>query len=201
MFAGMKAAQKLGVVGLAVLGLGATGVVGAKYLNKPAPIEMTSGVVAGEREAVVHVTGAVKKPDLYTLRTSQRVNDAIKAAGGATEDANLEGINLAQHLVDGMQISVASKSGDSPGGITIPNTSSKSTSSSKSTAAAPGAMISINSADATQLDELPGVGPATARAIIEYRTAHGGFKTVDELMEVKGIGPKKLEKMRPFVRL
>lgn len=202
MLAGMRGAQKIGLGALAAIGLAGTGFIGSRYLGKPAPIEMRQGVVTADGEALVHVVGAVKKPGLVTLRTSERVNDAIDKAGGATEDADLNGINLAQRVVDGMQITVASKTevatGDTGSGVSVPEPTKAASSSA---AVAPGGTIAINSADATQLEELPGVGPATSAKIIEYRQAHGGFKTIDELMEVKGIGPKKLEKMRPYLRL
>lgn len=196
MLAGMRDKQKIGLVALAAIGLAGTGLVGSRYLGKPAPIEMTQGVVTADGEALVHVVGSVKKPGLIKLRSSERVNDAIAKAGGPTEDADLTGINLAQKVVDGMQITVATKDDGGVGSVTVPEASKGA-----STAVAPGGAIALNSADATQLEELPGVGPATAAKIIEYRQTHGGFKSVDELMEVKGIGPKKMEKMRPYLKL
>ncbi|MCC7434104.1 MAG: helix-hairpin-helix domain-containing protein [Methanoregulaceae archaeon] len=155
---------------------------------------------------VVHVVGAVKKPGMITLEGQPRVADAIDQAGGALADADLQGLNLAGMLQDGVQIRVPKK-----GEATVPveeTVSSEimpvasSTAKPKSTSGKPAAKsISLNSASASELDRLPGVGPATAAKIIEYRRAHGGFASIDELLAVKGIGPKKLADMRPYLRL
>lgn len=157
---------------------------------------------------VVHVVGAVKNPGMMTLEGQPRVADAIDQAGGATADADLSGLNLAGLLQDGVQIRVPKK-GDvaaiaSPEeAVTaeiVPAKATPKASSSSSGRPAPKS-ISLNTAGASELDRLPGVGPATAAKIIEYRKAHGGFASIDELLAVKGIGPKKLADMRPYLRL
>lgn len=169
-------------------------------------------------DVVVDVTGAVKSPRVVTLPGGSRVIEAIEKAGGALPGADLEQINLAAKLEDGTQIFVPKKGGESPAESTVaepyagrgstnnryaskPSSTKPTTSTPQSQAKSAGGPVNINTADASELDRLPGVGPATAAKILEYRKAHGGFASVDELMAVKGIGPKKLEAMRNFVRL
>lgn len=174
-------------------------------LNSPAPLSSPD-----EGEAVVHVVGAVKQPGVIRMKSSDRVQDALAKAGGAKADASLDEINLAAKLVDGTQLLVPRKGmseevaepyrgGGSEAYRARPAASSSPATSGKSE---PGVgSISLNSANGSQLDRLPGVGPATAAKILEYRQSHGGFSSVDELLAVKGIGPKKLAAMRKFVRL
>jgi competence protein ComEA len=141
-------------------------------------------------EVVVYVTGAVASPGVYTLPPLSRVTDAVAAAGGSVPDADLDVVNLAAGVHDGERIFVplvgqvvpAVVGGDDVGGTTIP--------------AGP---VDINAATADQLDVLPGVGPATAAAIVSYRTQHGPFQTVDQLADVRGIGPAKLDALRGLV--
>lgn len=166
------------------------------------------------RTVCVHVAGRVAKPGVYELEPGSRVMDAIKAAGGESSNADLEAINLAEKLEDGQQIYIAAKGQVPPptvsavrGGKAAPRevkaeSVGKSGSSGVEKYKKPGdGTVSINNAGADELQHLPGVGPAMSQRIIEYRTQNGGFKSVDELDEVKGIGPKTLAKMRPFLRL
>ncbi|MFC2569904.1 MAG: SLBB domain-containing protein [Schaalia sp.] len=141
----------------------------------------------GERtdDVVVYVSGAVASPGVLTLPASSRVIDAITAAGGATPEADLESINLARILVDGEQIRVAVV-GDSP-----------PASSEAGTAA--GACVRLATATETELQTLPGIGPALAQRIISYRSTHPRLSTVEELDDVPGIGPSLIEKIRPGV--
>jgi competence protein ComEA len=127
---------------------------------------------------VVYVSGAVKRPGLVRLRDGDRVGDAVEAAGGARASANLEGVNLAARVADGQQVTVPRRgaAGSGASGTTGP--------------------ISLSSATPAELDQLDGVGPGLAQKIIDYRTQHGGFKSVDELGEVPGIGEKRLESLR-----
>jgi len=156
----------------------------------------------------------VAKPGVYDLEPGTRVEDAIEAAGGATSGADLETINLAEKLSDGQQVYIALKGktpapatsvvrGGDPGpGGKPPAPSAGATASASDKFKNPGdGTVSVNSAGEQELQKLPGVGPAMSGRILEYRREHGGFKSVDELEEVKGIGPKTLEKMRPFVKL
>lgn len=151
-------------------------------------------------EVAVHAAGAVVTPGLYRLTGSPRVADLIDAAGGLASDADVDRINLAAPLSDGDRLYVphrgeanvptavgadgASGSGGSPSGSSEPSASNP---------------LNLNSATAEQLDALPGVGPATAKAIVDHRSTHGPFASVDGLLEVRGIGPAKLEAIRGLV--
>jgi competence protein ComEA len=148
-------------------------------------------------EVVVHVSGAVKQAGVYRLAPDSRVADAIEQAGGTTENADLDALNLAEPLQDGQKIHVPRK-----GEASVPTTASVSpprTPRSAPQAAAVQFPIDLNSATAEQLEAIPGIGPVLAQRIIEYRQMRGRFQSVDELLEVRGIGPKRLESMRPYV--
>ncbi|MFI0778188.1 helix-hairpin-helix domain-containing protein [Streptomyces sp. NPDC021212] len=160
-------------------------------------------VGAGGRSVVVDVTGKVRRPGLRQLPSGARVADAIKAAGGARPGADTSGLNRARPLVDGEQIVVGvpanqapanpAPTGPAPGPGPGPG-------SGPAPAAPPGGTISLNSATAEQLDTLPGVGPVLARHILDYRTQHGGFRSIDELREVNGIGDRRFADLRPLVQ-
>jgi competence protein ComEA len=166
-----------------------------------------SAPVAGDAAAaptsaplfVVQAAGAVAVPGVYRVASGARVVDVVTAAGGPTADADLQAIALAAKVTDGARIYVprvgeivtpgsspAGAPGDSGGGPDPP---------------IPAAPLDLNQATATQLDDLPGVGPTTAAAIIDYRTTHGPFVAVDDLLEVRGIGPAKLDAFRDLVRV
>ena len=129
-------------------------------------------------------------PGVYTLRRAGRVTDAVAAAGGATATADLDVVNLAATLHDGERIYVPVV------GQLVPPVVSGDTVVESSAPAGP---VDINTATADQLDVLPGVGPTTAAAIVAYRDQHGPFQTVDQLGEVRGIGPSKLDAIRGLV--
>ena len=137
-------------------------------------------------EVVVHVSGAVAAPGVLTLPASSRVIDAITAAGGALEDADLDAINLARPVVDGEHIRVAAL-GQSP-----PEPSGGAESAQP-------ACVRLDTASATDLQTLPGIGPALAQRIIDYRATHPHILSVDALDEVPGIGHALIEKIRPGV--
>ena len=139
----------------------------------------------------VDVAGKVRRPGVATLPAGSRVVDALRKAGGARGRVDLSALNLARVLVDGEQILVGRPA--QPGGLAA----------SASTAApdATGALVNINTATAEQLDTLPGVGPVTAQKILDWRAAHGAFSSVDELLEVDGIGEKTLADLAPHVTL
>jgi competence protein ComEA len=126
---------------------------------------------------VVHVAGAVRQPGLYRLAEGKRVADAVARAGGATAPADTAAINLAAPLADGMQVIVPRRIAGAVG------------------VATPG-RVSLSSASAAELDALPGVGPVTAQKILDYRAAHGGFRSVDDLDAIPGIGPARIEQLR-----
>ena len=139
-------------------------------------------------EVVVHVAGAVSSPGVYTLPADSRVDDAVRAAG-ATADADLSQLNLAQKLADGPKITVpAAGEAPAPADNAAPSDSSQS-----------GALININTATQEELETLPSIGEVRAQAIIAYREEHGGFRTTDELMEVSGIGEKIFADIAPHI--
>jgi len=141
--------------------------------------------------SVVDVAGAVRRPGVYRLRAGARVRDALQRAGGATARANTAAVNLAAKVTDGQQIVV-------PEHVAAESTAT-APASPVGSAAAPTAPVSLNSATLEQLDTLQGVGPSTAQKILEWRTQNGGFASVDDLAQIPGIGPKKLEALRPQV--
>jgi len=151
------------------------------------------------RASVVHVAGAVRRPGVYRLPAGARVQEAVRRAGGARRGANVNGINLAAKVVDGQQVVVPSRtpsgSGAPPGAAPAEGLAAAS-----GAGAPPGPPISLNNATAEQLDTLDGVGPATAQKIIAWRTQHGGFRSVADLGQVPGIGPKKLAALRDRVQ-
>lgn len=139
-------------------------------------------------EVVVHVAGAVSSPGIYTLPADSRVDDAVRAAG-ATADADLSQLNLAQKLADGQKITVP------VAGATPADGSSAATTADSDN----GGLININTATQEELESLPSIGEVRAQAIITYREEHGGFRTIDELKEVSGIGDKIFADISPHV--
>lgn len=149
-------------------------------------------------QVVVHAAGAVVNPGVYRMSSTSRVADLIESAGGFTQDADTDRINLAAPLGDGSRLYVPRK-GESDVPVAIgPDGQSalEPDGSSQSTEARP---LNLNTAKADELDELPGIGPATAAAIVDHRTKNGPFRSVDGLLEVRGIGPAKLEALRGLV--
>lgn len=177
-----------------------------------APVDATSGGAgpagAGSPSApvasvspgtvTVHVAGRVAGPGVYALPSGGRVADAVVAAGGTAPDADLEQLNLAARVADGERIYVPRR-GETPPAVVAPPAVSPSAGAGK--VGAPTGPVDLNTATAEQLDALPGIGPATSKAILAYRTSHGRFRSVTELLEVPGIGPAKLEALRPMVRV
>lgn len=137
----------------------------------------------------VYVSGAVAAPGLYTLPPGSRVSDAVTAAGGALEGANITQLNLAQRLIDGQMIQVDQVEYVSP--EEFPEKSEVSESADLP--------IDLNSATQDQLEQLPGIGPAKANDIIAYRQKVGGFDTIEQIMEVSGIGPATFEKIKDYI--
>ncbi|MEV0294079.1 ComEA family DNA-binding protein [Nocardia sp. NPDC050710] len=167
----------------------------------PAAVPGTDGAAG---ELVVSVVGLVHKIGLVRLPAGSRVADAVAAAGGAREGADLTGLNLAQRLTDGDQVLVAPAS-PSPGppqlgSATIGATGrASSTAKPDSGAISPNSRVNLNTATESDLDALPGVGPVTARAIITWRTANGRFTDLEQLGEIDGIGPTRLARLRNLV--
>jgi competence protein ComEA len=146
-------------------------------------------------EIVVDVVGRVRKPGIAVLAAGSRVVDAVKAAGGLRPGTRPDGLNLARPLVDGEQIVVGRAAVPLASPTTVPGAGGASGAAS----GAPTALVNLNTADEAALDTLPGVGPVTAAAILEWRAQHGGFTAVEELLEVSGIGEATLAEIAPHV--
>jgi competence protein ComEA len=160
---------------------------------------------------VVSVVGLVHKPGLFTLAPGARIADALQAAGGPTDGADTMGLNMARPLGDGEQIvvglappsgkptvlgsSVGTGSPSGPAPANAPTTSGKPKTTAKPE------VLDLNTATVEQLDALPGVGPVTAAAIVAWRQANGRFTSIDQLADVDGIGPARLDKLRSLLRV
>jgi len=149
--------------------------------------------------AVVHVAGAVRHPGVYKLRDGERIQDAVRRAGGPRRGADLDAINLAAKVADGQQVLVPRRAATGGAGAALAGAASAG--ADGSAASAPQPPVSLNSATAEQLETLDGVGPATAQKILDWRRQHGGFRSIDDLGEVPGIGPKRLAALRGKVQL
>lgn len=146
---------------------------------------------------MVHVKGEVKRPGVYTLKADNRVKDAVAAAGGETENAELSGINLAAFLKDGQELKIPSKKGDASANT---NEATQITKEPKNPPPE-GTKININNATVEQLDALPDVGMTTAERIVQYRQKNGPFKKPEDLMKVSGIGPKTYERLASYIEV
>ncbi|WCD96795.1 ComEA family DNA-binding protein [Streptomyces sp. HUAS 31] len=185
---GEPGGEQAGEPGSAASGTGAS-TAGASAAGAPG----AAGTSAPE--IVVDVGGKVREPGIHRLPAGSRVADALRAAGGVRPGTNTDTLNRARFLVDGEQVIVGAPAAPAPeagagtgvGGAAAPG-------------AGPAAPIPLNTATVEQLDTLPGVGPVLAQHIIDYRTQHGGFRSVDELREVNGIGDRRFADLRNLVR-
>ncbi len=189
--------ELIGLVALLAVTLGGAGLWYVRSL--PRPVEVAAAPSGGTASApasaspspevvvLVDVAGWVRRPGVYEFTEGARVIDAIDAAGGARSGALLEALNLAAPLTDGIQILVPreGQEGVAPAPVTG--------------GAVAGRLVNVNSAIATELEELPGIGEVIAQRIIDYRTENGPFATVDELLDVSGIGDAILESIRELV--
>lgn len=157
----------------------------APAASAPAP-----AATAAPAELVVHAAGAVVHPGVYRLHAGARVDDVVAAAGGPAPDADVDQIDLAAPVADGDRVYVPRR-GEVPPPVV----------GASGVSGAAGAPLDLNRATAAELDALPGVGPSTAQAIVDYRRTHGRFRSVDELGHVRGIGPARLATLRPLVRV
>jgi competence protein ComEA len=182
----LLAAVVLAVVVIGVRGLGGGGRSGAPpAATLPVqPAASATGTEGGQ--VTVHVAGAVQHPGVYRLRRGERVDDAVRRAGGPARRADLSAVNLAAVVEDGRQVLVPTRA---PAG-SAPGTTSGSATPAK---------VNLNTATPEQLDTLAGVGPATAAKILAFREQHGGFGSVEELGDVPGIGEVRLEALRDLV--
>jgi competence protein ComEA len=163
-----------------------SGAAGSAGTVDPTTAGVTDPATAGS--VTVDVAGKVRRPGIAVLDSGSRVVDALKAAGGARSGVDLSGLNLARVLVDGEQILVGEPA---PVGLAA---------SAVPSAGAPGGpLVNLNTASQGELEALPEVGPVTAQAILAWRTQHGGFTSVDELLEVDGIGDATLGQLAPYV--
>jgi competence protein ComEA len=176
----------VGVVAVVALVFGGRALQRPGKSSLPAPIHVarTTGPTKAA-QLYVDVVGAVRRPGLYRLDRGARVADAVRRAGGVTRRAELDVVNLAALVADGEQVVVPKRGAASVAGGAAPP--------------APTGPVHLNSATLEQLDGLPGVGPVTAQKILDYRTKHGGFDSVDALDAVPGIGPARLADLRPLV--
>lgn len=165
-------------------GDGATGVVVDPAAARPERPRRETGAAA-----VVQVAGEVKQPGVYRVRAGSRVIDAVQRAGGLTSGAEQAGINLVARVQDGQQ-------------IVVPRRGAAAAATGSGAAGAAGASpgpVSLSQATAAQLESLDGIGPALAQRIVQYRQAHGGFRSIDELRQVQGIGEKRFEALKKSV--
>jgi len=168
----------------------------AAPVGSPGPAG-SSGPAAPGGLATVHAAGRVANPGVYTVPAGARVADVLTAAGGALADADTAQLNLAARVADGERVWVP-RIGEAPPATPPGGPGAAGTGGAGRSSPGP---VDLNTATAEQLDQLPGVGPATAQAILTWRTRNGRFRSVTDLLEVPGIGPAKLEALRPLVRV
>ena len=159
--------------------------------SKSVIVAESTGSDSNESALCVHVAGCVNTPGVYYLASGSRIVDAIEAAGGFTDDASADALNLASSVSDGMKVFVASLQQDDQTNQGV-NHLVEATMQGSS-------LVNINTASIAKLQELPGIGPSMAARIVAFRDQHGYFKSIEELMNVSGIGEKKLEALRDFV--
>jgi competence protein ComEA len=158
---------------------------------------VTTTSPGGSARIVVHVAGAVAHPGVVELEPGSRVIDAVEAVGGAVANGDLDRLNLAAKLADGQRVYVA-RAGEADPGM-AGGTGDPAGTADGGSGTAPGEKVNLNTATEAQLEQLPGVGPTYAQAIIAERQRRGGFKSVNELRTVHGIGDKRFAQLAPLV--
>lgn len=149
----------------------------------------------------VHVIGAVPRPGLYEFAEGARVQDAIDAAGGLLTGANVDSINLAALLVDGEQLDIPFKDGQSADTTTDDTLVLPGVTNTPSTSDTNPDLININSATVEELDSLPGIGPTIAQRIVDYRTTNGPFQAIEDIMNVSGVGPSTFDNIKDLITI
>ena len=157
-------------------------------------------VGASEEKLTVYVTGAVNHPGVLTLGEGARAADAVNACGGVLPTADMEKVNMAQMLKDGQQLLIPEKTGKqerlSGGKVTGEEVKGKHASGKSNGKDEKGGIVNINTADESELDTLPGIGPSMAKRIVEFRQTEGAFQSPEDLKKVRGIGDAKFEKLK-----
>lgn len=191
--------KKLAEVGLAGLALLGIGYAGGTWLQRPNPPEILSSA-EGESSIQIEVRGAVNNPGVFNLKRGTRVEDVIKEAGGLKPDAQIQYLNRSAFLIDAVPLSIPSIGDPQSSLINSPySIQATPVPQTGQTIAAGG--VSLNRATSQELQQLKGIGEKLAQRIITYRTQNGGFRSIEEIKEVRGIGDKTFEKLRPFLRL
>ena len=169
-------------------------------INRASDITENNPAIQKEIPSVIiHIAGAVKTPGVYQLKSTSRIVDAVKIAGGENEEANLDLINLAALLKDGQKIIVPYKTYSETGEEINVNTYNNATSIYSSSSASISAKININTDNANILQTLPGIGPVLSERIIEYRNQNGLFGVIDDIKNVSGIAEKKFEGIKELI--
>lgn len=183
------------VVALSVLLIALRGAPPQPELLLPQATPAASPTSVESAQIYVHAAGAVAEPGLYRLQRGARVADLLEAAGGPAGDASVDGLNLAARLEDGQRVYVPRVGEVDPAAAV----GERGVTDDPAMAGQSGLAVNLNTATQTELEELPGVGPSTALAILDYRKRNGRFRAVDELLEVRGIGPAKFEGLKDLV--
>jgi competence protein ComEA len=182
--AGAAVLVAVGVVALLVAGRAGGAPRPVVRLPRADTVTTVAGSPSEGEVLVVHAAGAVVRPGVYRVPAGSRVNDVVNAAGGPAADADVDQLDLAAKVGDGDRVYVPRR------GETVPNANAS---------AASAGPLDLNRATVEQLDGLPGVGPATAKAIVDWRTQHGRFRSVQDLLDVPGIGRSKLDRLKALV--
>jgi competence protein ComEA len=193
--AALSSRELVSLVVVTIVVLGGAALWYLRSLPKPVEVRAATGPPPAPTSSpspsilIVHVAGEVRHPGVYEFHSGDRVVDAIRSAHGPRKDANLDALNLAAPLTDGEQVLVPGRDAAAVPGAT----------GSGSTGAGAAALININTASEADLEELPGIGPVLAQRIVDYRTEHGPFPTVDTLDDVSGIGPATMDDLRELI--
>ena len=200
--------EKIAIILLLVLIIIGVGVVLNKNINREDNFSVNRSSDISEKNPVVqieippviiHIAGAVKNPGVYQLKPTDRIVDAVKIAGGATEEANLDLINLAALLKDGQKIIIPYKTYNETEEVNSANTYSHGASVTSSSPVSSSEKININTANLAMLQTLSGIGPVLSERIIEYRNQNGLFGVIDDIKDVSGIGEKKFEGIKELI--